>query len=415
MVKKIAWSIIIIVSVFFVQSCGTLSSKETASKDYRLQEDQYQPYRLQHTIAGYREFISRYPDNVFVEDAQTQIELLEFAPYEKANTVEGYMEFKARYPDNPHCSECDTNIEHLECKRCEESDTVEGYEEFLSKYPDSTSAAVIQEKLAARKISEKQKRAEKVQPLLEQSPSPATMDGTQIMTMASTMNRPKDYIITTAWTLTKNGRTKHRTTYMEKRKNLDATEDFFYKSVVRYLEPADYYGTAILTWNYKDNQRSFWTLRFQRKVRKATRDTNPELLRPPAEADFSLADYYDINVGEEKHELLRSEMHEDANCFVVESTPVKTNLTYGKRITWIDQQNFIPLKIEYYDKSGVPWKNLNITWQKKYDLWFWRKAEATNLQEAYKTFITIEDLRVNLGLPDRDFTRNSLETKILGF
>ncbi len=101
-------------------------------------------------------------------------------------------------------------------------------------------------------------------------------------------------------------------------------------------------------------------------------------------------------------------MSEDVNCFVVASTPVKTNLTYGKRITWIDQQNFIPLKIEYYDKKGVPWKTLNITWQKKYGLWFWRKAEATNLQEEYKTFITIEDLRVKFGLPDRDFTRNAL-------
>ena len=414
MVKKIPWYIII-VSALFVQSCGTLSLKVDPSKDYRLQEDQYQPYRQEHTIAGYRKFISRYPDNVLVEDAQTQIEHLEFAPYEKANTVEGYMEFKARYPDNPHCSDCDTHIEQLECKRCEEINTVEGYEAFLSQYPDSTAAAGIQEKLAARKIAEQPKGTEKVQSLQEQSPSLAAMDGRQIMTMASNLNQAKDYIITTSWTLTKKGRTKHRAIYMEKRKNFAATEDFFYKSVVRYLEPTDYYGTAILTWNYKDNQRSFWTLRFQRKVRKATRDTNPELLRPPAEADFCLADYYDINPGEEQHELLRSELHEDTNCFVVESTPLNAHLTYGKRITWIDQQNFIPLKIEYSDKKGVPWKTLHITWQKKNDLWFWRKAEATNLQKEYKTFITIEDLRVNLGLPDRDFTRNSLETKILGF
>ena len=84
-------------------------------------------------------------------------------------------------------------------------------------------------------------------------------------------------------------------------------------------------------------------------------------------------------------------------------------------VIWIDQQNFIPLKIEYYDKSGLPWKTLNITWQKKYDLWFWRKAEVINLQEELTTFITIEDLRANLGLPDRDFTRNSLDRKILGF
>ena len=414
MLKKFTWSLIIVCALF-VQGCGTLSFKEDASTKQQMQGEQYESYKQQNTTEAYKEFISLYPDNMFVEDAGKRIAALEFAPYEQANTIEGYMEFKVLYPDNPHCSKCDTHIEQLECQRCEESNTVEGFEEFLSKYPDSTSAAGIQEKLAARKISEKQKRAEKVQPLQEQSPSPVAPDGTQIMTMVSNRDQAEDYIITTLWTLTKKGHKKHTTTYMEKRKNFGGKEDFFYKSVVRYIDPADYYGTAILTWDYTDNQRLFWTLRFRRKPRKAERDIAPELLRPPAEADFSLADYYDINVGEEKHELLRSEMLEDTKCFVVESTPIKTNRKYGKRIIWIDQQNFIPLKIEYYDKRGVPWKNLLITWQKKYGLWFWRKAEATNLQEEYKTYITIDDLRVNLGLPDRDFTRNSLETKILGF
>ena len=405
---------IVIAGFLFLLNCGGNLLKEDTSPEQQIQEEQFQPYKLQNTTEGYREFISRYPENMFVEEAQGRIEDLEFAPYEKANTIEGYMEFKVRYPDNPHCSQCDTTIEQLECKLCEERDTVEAYEEFLAKYPDSTSAAAIQEKLSAREMSQKQKPAEKVEPLGKQSPSPDVMDGQQIMTLVNNRDSAEDYIMTISLTLTRKGHKKHSTVYMEKRKNLGGTEGLLYKSVVRYIEPTDYYGTAILTWNYKDNKRSFWTLRFQSKAPKAKRDNNPELLRPPAEGDFSLADYYDINLGEEKHELLRSEMHEDAKCFVVESTPI-TTLKYGKRITWIDQQNFIPLKIEYYDKRGVPWKTLHITWQKKHDLWFWKKGEATNLQEEYKTFITIEDLRVNLGLPDRDFTINSLDRKILGF
>jgi len=406
---------IVIAGFLFLQGCGGNTLKEDAPPKQQIQEEQYQGYKLQDTPEGYKEFISLYPDNMFVEDARKRIADLEFAPYEKANTVEGYMEFKARYPDNPHCAKCDPNIEQLECKRCEETGTVEGYREFLSKYPDSPSADRIQKKLAAHEISEEQKGTGTIQPLQKQSPSAVAMDGQQVMTMVHNRDSAKDYIITTSWTLTRKGRKRHSTIYMEKRKNLDSTEDFFYKSVVRYIEPTDYFGNAILTWNYKDNQRLFWTLPFRRKPPEARRILTPELRRPPAEADFSLADYYDINLGEEKHELLRSELHEEAQCFVVESIPLNANLPYGKRILWIDQQNFIPLKIEYYDKRGNPWKTLHITWQNKYDLWFWKKAEATNLQEEIKTYITIDDLRVNLGLPDRDFTRNSLERKILGF
>ena len=407
---------IVIAGFLFLHSCGGNALKEDASPKQQIQEEQYQPYKLQNTTGGYKEFISLYPDNMFVGDARKRIADLEFALYEKANTIEGYMEFKARYPDNPNCSKCDTNIEKLECKRCEETDTVEAYEEFLVKYPESTLAAEVQEKLASYESNEEQKPADKIEPPQEQRPPSAAMDGQQIMTLVHNRNQPKDYIISTSWTLTRRGSKRHSTVYMEKRKNLvDKEEDIFYKSVVRYIEPTDYFGTAILTWNYKDNQRLFWALRFQRKARKARRIITPELLRPPAEADFNLPEYYDINLGEEKHELLRSEMHEDTTCFVVESIPINENLQYGKRIIWIDQENFIPLKIEYYDKTGNPWKTLNITWQKKYDLWFWKKAEATNLQEEIKTYITIDDLRVNLGLPDRDFTRNSLDRKILGF
>ena len=329
---KTAFSIVI-AGFLFLQSCGGSALKEDASPKQQIQEEQYQPYKLQNTTEGYKEFISLYPDNMFAEDARKRIADLEFAPYEKANTIEGYMEFKARYPDNPHCAKCDPNIEQLECKRCEETDTVEAYKEFLAKYPDSASADRIQEKLAAHEISEEQKGTGTVQPLQEQSPSPAAMDGTQIMTMVHNMNRAKDYIITTSWTLTRKGRKRHSTIYMEKRKNLDSTEDFFYKSVVRYIEPTDYFGTAILTWNYKDNQRLFWTLPFRRKPPKARRTLTPELRRPPAEADFSLADYYDINLGEEKHELLRSELYEETKCFVVESIPLNTNLQIWEKNT----------------------------------------------------------------------------------
>ena len=109
----------------------------------------------------------------------------------------------------------------------------------------------------------------------------------------------------------------------------------------------------ILTWNYKDREKAFWALApygtFTTTVLNATRLIDTERLRPPAESDFSLTDYVDINVGEERHNLLRREAFEDKKCFVVESTPLKKDRKYGKRISWIDQRSFIPLKVEYWE------------------------------------------------------------------
>ena len=214
---------------------------------------------------------------------------------------------------------------------------------------------------------------------------PLTMDGLKIMTMVNKRDRGEDYIISASWKLAKKGRIRHTMRYKEKRKNYGDEGDFVYKSVIRYIDPPRYYGTT------------------------------PELLKPPAESNFSLADYIDINVDEETHQLLGSKEYEGNRCFLVESVPTKKKLLHGKRVSWIDQQRFIPLKIEYYDKKGSLWKTLHIEWQDKDGVWFWKKAEVTNKNADYKTFISIDEVMVNLGLRERDFTRVSLKTKELGF
>lgn len=407
---------IMIISVFLLlQSCNLPFLREDASEEVRVQQEQYQPHKLQHTIEGYREFIARYPTNMYVEEARQHIEDLEFAPHEQTNTVEGYMEFRLRYPHNWHYAEADRKIEQLECKRCEETGTVKGYQEFLLKYPESASAEQIKSKLKKIEGLEKPGPAEKESLLKEPTVPLGDMNGLKVMTMVSERDRGKDYIISSSWKCSKKDRVRHSMNYVEKRKFFGGKDGIRYKSVIRYIDPPSDYGNAILTWNYEDQEKAFWFIRFRSARRVAKRTTNTEFLRPSAEADFSLIDYYDINVGEEAHKLLRKEAYEDTTCFVVESTPIKQKLKYGKRISWIDPQHWIPLKIEYYDKKGELWKLLHVEWQNKFGLWFWKNAKITNVQGGYKTTIIIEDVRVNLGLPDRDFTKISLETKILGF
>ena len=233
------------------------------------------------------------------------------------------------------------------------------------------------------------------------------IDGLKVMTMVSERDRGDDYVITTSWRFTEKGRVRHTMEYTEKRKNYGGKDDILYKSAVRYTAPPNIQRKSFLIWNYKDRERALWY--YLLGMSAAQRTTNIELLRSLAETDFNLADYYDINPGEEKHELLRSESWEDTKCYVVESVPIKKPLPYGKRIIWIDQRNLIPLKIEYYDKKGVLWKLLTITWQNRDGVWFWKKAVVENVQNDNKTFIAIEDVKLNIGLKDRDFTRGVLQ------
>jgi len=156
MLRKCTY-IIVIGSFLFLQSCGVLIYRDRDLKEYQTHKEQYQPYKVKNTIKGYREFIAKYPENMFVRDAKLAIENLEIAPYEKIASVEAYMEFKIRYPDNRHVSMANVKIEQVELKRYEKMDTIEGYREFLLKYPKSNFAVLARERLQEleyRKIAE---------------------------------------------------------------------------------------------------------------------------------------------------------------------------------------------------------------------------------------------------------------------
>ena len=570
MFKKYAY-IIVIGSLLSLQGCGMLifSEAKRSMKNHQIHEEQYNPYKLQNTIEGYREFIAKYPKNLFVNEAKLQIENLEFSPYEREDNIEGYMEFKIRYPDNRYVYKASIKIEQVEFKRYEKIDTIEAYKEFLLKYPESTFAILAKERLqelefreldrtfrkkygfdlllyrlnlkrlkkklgtvdgvnlgdfvcfvsianhegkeyfhthliystdlsyldstskevseiffdplvsktliylnshfmnkdeidgfsfdisssahrfygdrkivceyyfpisevnlfaqnkldkkdllarsiivSPRKVVSKDKEvaSTKVEAIMDLK----KLDGLKIMTLVSERDRGSDYIISRSWE-----RGRHALKSIEKRKNLMGEGAFIYKSVLRYIDPPAYYGANILTWNYKDSEKAFWAfapnLTFQTTILNPTRVTNTDLFIPPAKFDFPLTDYVDTNVGEERHNLIRSEDYEGKMCFVVESTPTKKDMKYGKRISWIDQHSFIPLKVDYWDKRVRLWKTLHIKWQKKFGFWFWKKAEVENVQTDDKTFIIIEDVRVNLGLNDRDFTKYALGRKKHGF
>lgn len=566
--SKYGFCIVLTFLLIVSPGCATLFQKDKELKEYQRDEEQYQPYKLKNTIGGYKEFISLFPENLFVGEAKLKIENLEFAPYEKADSVEGYMEFKMRYPDNRHTYKASVKIEQAEVKRYEKMDTIEGYKEFLAKYPESTFAVLAKSRLQELEFRENAntflkeygfdllgyrlyfKRLKKTlkpvdgfnlanftffaslitsqgktyfhtslmypaslypldpdstevqemffNPLLSKalihlekqfmkknkidgfsfdiassehsyygdrkilleyyfllssvnlfaqdkldtksllaqsivvSPAkevstvkpaspvkaPASrmsqpakdLDGLKIMTMVSERENGKDYIISRTW---KRGRHSMKT--IEKRKNFRGKDGFISKSVLRYLDPPDYYGTNILTWNYLDREPAYWGMAPRGELSTAPRLTDTERTRPPAEADFSMVDYVDIKVEKERHELLRSEDLQGEKCFVVESTPISKAVKYGKKISWIHQIDFIPLQVNYWNREDTLWKTLNIEWQDKFGFWFWESAVLENLQTGEKTLITTDDVRVNVGLDDRDFTRQGLEKQRHGF
>ena len=227
------------------------------------------------------------------------------------------------------------------------------------------------------------------------------LDGLRIMALVYERDCGEDSIISSTWL-----RGRHSMKVIEKRKNFKTSDEFVYKEIARYLDPPSHYGEIILVWNYKGREKAFWHKSF---YTDPTRVTDAERFRPPAESDFNVNDYVDIAVAKERHDRLHDEEWGDRACFVIQSTPMDNQMKYGKRVSRIDREDFLPLKVEYWDKGGKLWKVLSIEWQNNFGFWFWKKATVENMQTTEKTLITVDDVRVNQGFSDADFTMQGME------
>jgi len=244
-------------------------------------------------------------------------------------------------------------------------------------------------------------------PAYAQAPPAQQVDGTKIMTTAAERDQGDDYTRSMAWTFTTGGKERNSMKCTEIRKNYRGREGFNFKSVIRYSDPAKISRRSTLTWNYTDGRRQYWYFMFGFTTAKRASDL--ERVRSQSEVDFNLDDYVDINPGEESHTLLKSEKVQGQSCYVVESIPLKGGKKYSKRISSIDQQAFIPLRIEYYDRKGKLLKIMTITWQQVAGIWFWKEAGAENVRDNKKTFIRVDDVKVNTGYDEREFTNVALE------
>lgn len=121
------------------------------------------------------------------------------------------------------------------------------------------------------------------------------------------------------------------------------------------------------------------------------------------------------NPDDDTHQLLPSETMEGVACHVIESIPKKGGgefYPYGKVVRWISKENFLPLRIDYYDERDKLQKQQFTKWKKIGDAWVWEEVVGTNIQTGNKTLLTITDIKVNVGLTDESFSKRTMQLGI---
>ncbi|MFQ5780551.1 MAG: outer membrane lipoprotein-sorting protein [Nitrospiria bacterium] len=251
--------------------------------------------------------------------------------------------------------------------------------------------------------------------LVAEEGSPPT---TSNMTGAEIMQRSKDLIYkvddqknTVNLLLIERDGSKKKIVATRYWKNYRSREGFDSKMLLITDFPPDSRGVSFLIWDYsKDKTDDLWlylpALRMVRRI--SAQDQNDAFLG----SDLTFGDMGQRRIDEDVHRLLREETYRGVPTHVVESTPKEKETIYSKKVSWISKEGGTVLKIDYYDRNRKLLKRQTIDWQTLNNLHVWKRTNVTNVQNGHRTVFEVNNLEVNIGLKDNDFSERTLKTGI---
>ncbi len=181
------------------------------------------------------------------------------------------------------------------------------------------------------------------------------------------------------------------------------------KSLVIFDHPNDVKGTAFLTYSHKSGPDDQWL--YLPALKRVKRIASNNKSGPFMGSEFAYEDISSQEVEKYTYKFIRSEKLNNLDCFVVERYPVDPKSGYTRQLTWIDKQNYLYQKIDFYDRKDELLKTLTYFNYKQYGGKFWRSEEMTmvNHQTGKSTTLQWQNYKFGNELSDRDFDQNSLK------
>ena len=241
-------------------------------------------------------------------------------------------------------------------------------------------------------------------PVFAQSPEEKGLE------IAVEMNRRDDGFGDSTSNLEMILRNKHgeESTRLMRNKTLEVENDGD-KTLVIFDNPRDVKGTAFLSFTHKIENDDQWL--FLPALKRVKRISSSNKSGSFMGSEFAYEDITSQEVEKYTYRWLRDEDYEGKPAFVVERDPVDPNSGYTRQVVWVDKKEYIPLKIEYFDRRNAPLKTLTFYDYKQYLGQYWRadRMEMINHQTGKSTVLKWRDYKFQTGLSSKDFNKNSLK------
>ncbi len=178
------------------------------------------------------------------------------------------------------------------------------------------------------------------------------------------------------------------------------------KSLIKFLQPADVKDTSFLhIENQKGEDEQFLYIPALKKKRRIAGSQRSSSFMG---SDFNYSDFERRDVDAGEHSLLREENYNGEDVYVVESVP-KDDPDYSKFVQWIRKDNFVPVRVDFYDKKGVLIKRLEVEKLEIIDgYWISTKTVMHSLTKNKRTIIEITEIKNNIEIPEKYFLPQNL-------
>jgi hypothetical protein len=209
----------------------------------------------------------------------------------------------------------------------------------------------------------------------------------------------------------KKGNQRQRVLTMLRRNTNESGEQKYF---MYFHEPGDVRRLTFMIWKYpeRDDDRWIYVPAVDLIRRIAAEDRYSSFVG----SDFSYEDVSGRDVSEDTHTRLDDETFDGREVFVIESIP-RTAAAFTRRVSWIDKEHFLPLKIEYYDVQDQLQRVFTanaievITAGDEDDSRVYptiMKRTMSNVRTGHRTEVTVMSVNYNVGLNDGDFSERHM-------
>ncbi len=181
------------------------------------------------------------------------------------------------------------------------------------------------------------------------------------------------------------------------------------KSLMEFLSPADVKGTKFLNYEHSERDDDQWL--YLPALKRTKRISGSNKSGAFMGSEFSYEDLSAFNVDKYRYSGdAKSVTLEGVTMYESERIPKDENSGYTKQVSWVDTENYLVRKVDYYDRKNALLKTAVFEDYKKIGgVWRMGKITMTNHQNDKQTILVWRNESVKNGLSDADFNKRVLK------